>query len=257
MSLNRTRRGSSGKSRRRKFEEARRAREDGDGRTGEDPTTVVGFGKYCGRACEWVHNQDRQYCEWVGRQESSNRALLKENRRKKEMEENEKRKEEEKRREEERKQAEAKEEERRAIEDMRDVLTRVRTNTMAMAAAEVSKTTETKTDAMPEAETDVAAVARKVTTAAAEQKVKVADKDDEESAKDGAGWKRGKSVQEMLGVLERSAVEQEVEFRRSVVARDRRCQAGETESNGVGHDVTGMSSPGSRWIGGNRWRRVR
>ena len=65
--------------------------------------------------------------------------------------------------------------------------------------------------------------ARKVTTAAAEQKVKVADKDDEESAKDGAGWKRGKSVQEMLGVLERSAVEPEVEFRRSAVARDRRC----------------------------------
>ena len=33
------------------------------------PATIVGFGKYCGRACEWVHNQDRQYCERISRQE--------------------------------------------------------------------------------------------------------------------------------------------------------------------------------------------
>ena len=37
---------------------------------------MVGFGQYCGRAREWVYNQDRQHCEWVSRQESSNRALL-------------------------------------------------------------------------------------------------------------------------------------------------------------------------------------
>ena len=23
------------------------------------PATIVGFGKYCGRACEWVYNQDQ------------------------------------------------------------------------------------------------------------------------------------------------------------------------------------------------------
>ena len=56
-----------------------------------------------------------------------------------------------------------------------------------MAAAEVSKTASTKTDAVAGAETDVAALAGKVTAAVAEQKVKVAEKDDEEGAKDGAG----------------------------------------------------------------------
>ena len=206
---------------RRREERERMAREE-RGKT--QRATVVGFGKYCGRACEWVYNQDQQCCEWVSRQESSNKALSECQEFVRVAERREKRKELEMR---EKEKGRRKEEgageggRKQAIEEMRDVLTRVRTNTMA--AAEVSKTAATKTDAMAGAETDVAVVARKVTTAAAEQKVKVAEKDDEESAKDGAGWKRGKSAQEMLGVLVRSAVEPEVEFRRSAVARDRRC----------------------------------
>ena len=40
------------------------------------PARTVCFGRYYGKTCEWVYNQDRQYCEWISRQESSNRALL-------------------------------------------------------------------------------------------------------------------------------------------------------------------------------------
>ena len=194
---------------RRREERERMAREE---RVKTQRATVVGFGKYCGRACEWVYNQD-QHCEWVSRQESSNKALSECQEFVRVAERREKRKELETREKEKGRRMEEGAGEggrKRAIEEMRDVLTRVRTNTMAMAemaAAEVSKTVATKTDAMAGAETDVAVVARKVTTAAAEQKVKVAEKDDEESAKCGAGWKRGKSAQEMLGTLERSAAE--------------------------------------------------
>ena len=40
------------------------------------PATMIGFGKYCGRTCERVHNEDRQSCEWVSRLESQNKAIL-------------------------------------------------------------------------------------------------------------------------------------------------------------------------------------
>ena len=111
------------------------------------PATTVGFGRYYGKTCEWVYSRDREYCEWVSRQESTNRALLEfqefvraaerrdkrkelemrektmeENRSKKELEESEKR-----RREEEKK-AEMEAKEKRAIQEVREVMTRMRMN---------------------------------------------------------------------------------------------------------------------------------
>ena len=34
------------------------------------------FGRYKGRTCQSIYNEDRNYCEWVSRQESTNPALV-------------------------------------------------------------------------------------------------------------------------------------------------------------------------------------
>ena len=97
------------------------------------------------------------------------------------------------------KKTEMKEKERRAVEEMRDVLTRVRTNTMAvaethtMAAAETNTMAVAETDTMAAAERDTTAEREAVATAAVEQNVEVAEKDDEERAQDGAGWENEKT----------------------------------------------------------------
>ena len=83
--------------------------------------------------------------------------------------------------------------------------------------------------------------------------MKVAEKDDEESAKDGAGWKRGKSAQEMLGVLERSAVEwrETGDVRRAKPSQTVWHTTCTSEEESPGR-MTGKWVGGNRWIGGNR-----
>ena len=38
--------------------------------------TKVGFGRYKGRTCESIYKEDRSYCEWIRRQDSTNAALI-------------------------------------------------------------------------------------------------------------------------------------------------------------------------------------
>ena len=183
-------------------EKAGRIGKSGGGRGAEDPASDGGWVWQILRA-KWVYNEDWQYSELISRQESSNRAflefhefvrmeerrekrrelemrenILEENRRKKESEENEKR-----RREEEKK-VEMEAKERRAVQEMREVMTRMRKNMEAPA----------ETDTMAAAETDTMAAAETDTMAAAEtgQKVTATEGRDEESSKDGARWNRGR-----------------------------------------------------------------
>ena len=85
------------------------------------------------------------------------------------------------RNEEENKKAEMEEKERRAVEEMRGVVKRVRTNTFSSGS-------ETDTMAAAEMDTmDTMAERETVATAAVESNVEVAEKDDEER---GEGWRR-------------------------------------------------------------------
>ena len=89
------------------------------------------------------------------------------------------------------KKAESKEKDRLAFEKMRDVFTRVRTNTMAATETDTMAVAETNTMAV--AETDTMAEREAVATTAVESNVAVAETDVEERAKDGDGWEREKT----------------------------------------------------------------
>ena len=43
------------------------------------PKMRIRFGRYKGRTCESIYKEDRNYCEWASRQESTNPALLSSN----------------------------------------------------------------------------------------------------------------------------------------------------------------------------------
>ena len=186
--------------RRRDEEDEKRWREEE--RQGIQSPMIVKFGRYYGKTCEWVYSRDREYCDWVIRLEASNKNLMQfqefvraaERRdkwkeleiREKTLEENRKKRELEKlekgRREEEEK-AEKEAKEKQAVEDMREVMTRMRLNIEAPA----------ETDTMAAAETDTMAAAEKeMTTAVAEtgQEAK-ARVGKEQSWKDDVWWRHG------------------------------------------------------------------
>ena len=199
--------------RRRDEEDEKRLREEEwqgmDEEKGIQSQMIMIFGKYHGKTCEWVYSRDQDYCDWVIRLEASNKNLLQfqefvraaerrdkwkelemmektleENRKRRELEEREKGK-----REEEEK-AEAKAKEKRAIEEMREVMTRMRKNIEApaeidtMAAAETDTMTATGTDTMAAAENETTAV-----TVEREQGTKATEVREERGWKDDVWWR--------------------------------------------------------------------
>ena len=150
---------------------------------------IMKFGKHYGKTCGWVYSRDRDYCDWVIRLDASNKNLLQfqefvraaERRdtwkelemREKTLEENRKRR-----------------EEKRAIEEKREVMTRMRKN--IEAPAEVDAMAAAETDAMAAAGTNTMAAAENETTAVTvgrEQGTKTTEVREERGWKDDVWWR--------------------------------------------------------------------
>ena len=162
---------------------------------------------------------------------------LEENRKRRELEEREK----VEREEEERAKARAKE--KRAIEEMREVMTRMRKNIDAPA----------ETDTMAAAGTDTMAAAENETTAGTarrEQGTKTTEVREERGWKDDVRWRHTWVRQSK--VLERSELEQTAGDREPNVVRDKRHQAAEAGEDGLARDLHVGGRGRSRARGGGR-----
>ena len=191
--------------RRREEEEEKRRREEEwqemEEEKGIQSPMIMKFGKYYGKTCEWVYSRDRDYCDWLVRVEAPNKNLmqfqefvraagrrekwkelemrektLEENRRRRELEERKKNKQEEEEK------AEAKAKEKPAIEEMREVMTRMRKNIEAPAEVDTMAAAETNTVAAAENGEPTVTVER-------EQGTKTTEVREEQGWKDDVRWR--------------------------------------------------------------------